>query len=212
MTLAVQAFRMGAEPFFFHQSSSEKAPAIYAMVMKYFLIVCCLIFLGVGMFPDVFKIIIGENYHSGLNIIPILLFANLLLGVYYNQSVWYKLTDRTLYATIIPVAGAILSIIANFILIPIAGYTGAAWSHVICYGSMVILSYIIGQKHYWIPYNIRKLGVYAGSSILLCLLGLGILNWTDGHIISLLLRFTLLAGFAWFVWWLDGRKQWKELL
>jgi O-antigen/teichoic acid export membrane protein len=205
MTLAVQAFRMGAEPFFFHQSSSEKAPAIYAMVMKYFVIVCCLIFLGVGMFPDVFKIIIGESYHAGLNIVPILLFANLLLGVYYNQSIWYKLTDKTLYATIIPVAGAVLSIVANIILIPIAGYTGAAWSHVICYGSMVVLSYIIGQKYYMIPYNIRKLGVYAILSIILCLGGLFIMDRLDSNAVSFLLRMVLLLLFIGFAWWLDGR-------
>ncbi|MFI5173114.1 MAG: lipopolysaccharide biosynthesis protein, partial [Chitinophagales bacterium] len=91
MTLAVQGFRMGAEPFFFSQSSEKNAAATYARVMKYFVIICCFIFLGVGMFPDIFKIIIGENYHSGLKIVPILLLANLFLGIYYNQSIWYKL-------------------------------------------------------------------------------------------------------------------------
>ena len=206
MTLAVQAFRMGAEPFFFQQSSSEKAPVIYALVMKYFVIVCCIIFLGVGMFPDVFKVIIGESYHSGLSIVPILLLANLLLGVYYNQSVWYKLTDKTLYATIIPVAGAMLSIVANLILIPVAGYTGAAWARLLCYGSMVVLSYIIGQRFYPVPYALRKISIYLGLSVALCLIGLYAFNTFNGNDATIFIRFVLLALFVGFAWWLDGRK------
>jgi O-antigen/teichoic acid export membrane protein len=206
MTLAVQAFRMGAEPFFFQQSSSEKAPLIYALVMKYFVIVCCIIFLGVGLFPDVFRIIIGEAYHSGLHIVPILLFANLLLGVYYNQSVWYKLTDKTLYATLIPVAGALLSIGANVILIPVAGYTGAAWARLLCYGSMVVLSYWIGQKYYPVPYPLRKIGGYAVLSVLFCLIGLWAFNSFNGNDASIALRFVLLGLFMAFAWWLDGSK------
>jgi O-antigen/teichoic acid export membrane protein len=197
---------MGAEPFFFQQSSSEKAPVIYALVMKYFVIVCCIIFLGVGMFPDVFKVIIGESYHSGLSIVPILLLANLLLGVYYNQSVWYKLTDKTLYATIIPVAGAMLSIVANLILIPVAGYTGAAWARLLCYGSMVVLSYIIGQRFYPVPYALRKISIYLGLSVALCLIGLYAFNTFNGNDATIFIRFVLLALFVGFAWWLDGRK------
>ena len=206
MTLAVQGFRMGAEPFFFHQSSSDNAPKVYALVMKYFVIVCCIIFLGVGMFPDVFRIIIGENYHEGLGIVPVLLFANLLLGVYYNQSVWYKLTDKTLYATIIPVAGAVLSIVANIILIPIAGYEGAAWSRLLCYASMVILSHMIGQKYYHVPYNVRKILAYFAISIVLCLAGLWLHDGLGEGSTSFALRLGLIALFTGFAWWLDGRS------
>ncbi|KRP08465.1 MAG: hypothetical protein ABR95_09585 [Sphingobacteriales bacterium BACL12 MAG-120813-bin55] len=204
MTLAVQGFRMGAEPFFFQQSSSKNAPQVYAMVMLYFVIVCCVIFLGVGMFPDVFKVIIGEGYHEGLPIVPVLLFANLLLGVYYNQSVWYKLTDKTLYATIIPVAGAVLSIGVNLLLIPIAGYTGAAWARLLCYAAMVLLSYTIGQRYYKVPYNLRKLGAYAVLSVVCCLLGLWGYHAFNGNDATFLLRFLLLAVFIGFAWWLDG--------
>ncbi|MFN3939279.1 MAG: lipopolysaccharide biosynthesis protein, partial [Chitinophagales bacterium] len=140
MTLAVQAFRMGAEPFFFASANEKNAPNTYAKVMKYFVIVCCFIFLGVGMFPDIFELLIGANYREGLFIVPILLLANLLLGVYYNQSVWYKLTDKTGFATFIPIAGALVTIVLNYYFIPAFGYAGAAWATLGCYLSMVVLS------------------------------------------------------------------------
>ena len=206
MTLAVQGFRMGAEPFFFKQSLEKNAPITYANVMKYFVIACCIIFLGVGMFPDIFKIIIGEEYHEGLHIVPILLLANLFLGIYYNQSVWYKLTDKTVFATIIPLVGAVITIGLNFILIPVLGYTGAAWTTLSCYFSMVVMSFIIGQKHYHVPYNLRKIIAYLFVSILLCLAGLGIYNTLENYILSVVTRVILLALFFIFSWWLDISK------
>lgn len=207
MTLAVQAFRMGAEPFFFSSSTDKNAPRTYASVMLYFTIVCCFIFLGVGMFPDVFKIIIGENYHSGLFIVPILLLANLFLGVYYNMSIWYKLTDKTAFATIIPLAGAAITIALNYFLIPRLGYAGAAWATLGCYFSMVILSWIIGQKHYYVPYNIKKLSAYIITSVLLCMLGLQFLHWFENNILlTVVIRILLFLIFFVFAWWLDMHK------
>lgn len=204
MTLAVQAFRMGAEPFFFSSSTEKNAPQTYARVMLYFVIICCCIFLSVGMFPDVFKIIIGENYHAGLFIVPILLLANLFLGVYYNMSVWYKLTDKTGFATIIPIAGAAITIGLNYFLIPLLGYAGAAWATLGCYFSMVVLSWIIGQQHYHVPYNLKKISAYIIISVLLCLIGLQCMHWFDQQvIIAAVLRIILLLAFAAFAWWLD---------
>ena len=211
MTLAVQGFRMGAEPFFFSQSSEKNAPETYAKVMRYFVIICCIIFLGVGMFPDIFKIIIGENYHSGLKIVPILLLANLFLGIYYNQSVWYKLTDKTSFATIIPIAGAILTLLLNYILIPKFGYVGAAWATLGCYFSMVVMSNIIGQKHYFVPYNKRKIIGYIVISVILCLLGLFILNNVANVYVQYILRFILLILFFVFAWWLDLKQVFFRL-
>ncbi len=206
MTLAVQGFRMGAEPFFFSRSGDANAPSMYAMVMKYFVVVCCVIFLGVGLFPDIFKIIIGEAYHEGLHIVPILLLANLFLGIYYNQSVWYKLTDKTAFATIIPIAGAVITIAMNYFLIPTFGYTGAAWATLTCYLSMVVMSHIIGQKHYRVPYNLRKIIAYILISIALCLVGLWINNLLDNLIISLTIRLVFIGIFIAFAWWLDLKK------
>lgn len=210
MTLAVQGFRMGAEPFFFSRSSDQNAPALYALIMRYFVIACCVIFLGVGMFPDIFKIIIGPEYHAGLSIVPILLLAQLFLGVYYNQSVWYKLTDKTAFATIIPIIGAVITLAMNFILIPRIGYTGAAWSTFACYLSMVVLSHVIGQKHYPIPYNLRKIIAYIFISTAFCLIGLWIAQSSDKMIVSLILRIALLVIFMGFAWWLDISKLIKR--
>jgi O-antigen/teichoic acid export membrane protein len=203
MTLAVQGFRMGAEPFFFSHATEKNASVTYAQVMKYFVIACCMIFLGVGMFPDLFKIIIGEDYHAGLHIVPVLLLSQLFLGVYYNQSVWYKLTDKTSFATIIPIAGAVITLIMNYFLIPVFGYTGAAWATFTCYLSMVIMSHFIGQKYYHVPYNLRKIITYILLAVVLCLLGLWLEKMIDSMIIGLLLRAILLLMFFGFAWWLD---------
>lgn len=206
MTLAVQGFRMGAEPFFFNRAGDENAPNLYARVMKYFVVVCCVIFLGVGLFPDIFKIIIGEDYHEGLHIVPILLLANLFLGIYYNQSVWYKLTDKTAFATIIPIAGAVITITMNYFLIPVFGYTGAAWATLTCYLSMVIMSHVIGQKYFKVPYNLRKIIAYILVSVILCLLGLMINNLMSNIFISIAIRIIFIGVFFAFAWWLDLKK------
>ena len=206
MTLAVQGFRMGAEPFFFSQSAEKNAPSLYALIMKYFVVVCCVIFLGVGLFPDIFKIIIGAEFHEGLHIVPVLLLANLFLGIYYNQSVWYKLTDKTVFATIIPLTGAALTLLFNFLLIPKLGYTGAAWTTLICYFSMVVMSHVIGQKHYRVPYNLRKIIAYIIISVVLCLIGLWLYQIISNQIISLIIRAIFIGVFFVFAWWLDLHK------
>ncbi len=206
MTLAVQGFRMGAEPFFFNHSIEQNARKTYAMVMKYFVVVCCLILLGVGMFPDIFKIIIGAEFHSGLHIVPILLTANLFLGIYYNQAVWYKLTDKTVFATIIPLAGAAITIILNYFLIPVFGYTGSAWATCACYFSMVVMSHFIGQKHYHVPYNLRKIISYIVISIVLCMLGLWVLHIFNNYMLTIILRIIFFLLFLGFAWWLDLKK------
>lgn len=205
MTLAVQGFRMGAEPFFFSQSTDKNAPALYAVIMKYFVIACCIIFLGVGLYPDLFKIIIGSEYHSGLYIVPVLLLAQLFLGIYYNQSVWYKLTDKTTFATIIPIAGAVITLLLNFVLIPRIGYAGAAWATLTCYVSMVIMSYLVGQKHYHVPYPMRKIITYIALSVILCVIGLQIFRHIELVWLSIALRGMLCILFIGFAWWLDVR-------
>lgn len=211
MTLAVQGFRMGAEPFFFSKSVDRNAPVLYATIMKYFVVVCCIIFLSVGMFPDIFKIIIGEQYHEGLPIVPILLLANLFLGIYYNQSVWYKLTDKTTFATIIPICGAVITLLFNFLLIPKFGYTGAAWTTLICYSGMVVMSHILGQKHYPIPYNLRKIIAYIIISVLLCLIGLWLYNTINNSVISFVCRIIFIGVFFIFAWWLDLQKLFRKV-
>lgn len=163
ITLFIQAFRYAAEPFFFAQEKEKGAKNIYAKVMTYFVIVCASIFLGVMLFIDVVKYFIpNEAFWVGLQVVPILLFANISLGIYYNQSIWYKLSGKTKFGAYIGIFGAILTILLNYIWIPIYGYVGSAWATLICYSSMMFLSFILSRKHYPIKYNLPKIFLYLG--------------------------------------------------
>jgi O-antigen/teichoic acid export membrane protein len=157
MNLAVQAFRYAAEPFFFSNAADKGSPTLFARVNHYFVIVCCVLLLGVCINLDILKYFLGkEEYWQGLSIVPILLLGYLFLGVYYNISVWFKLTDKTFYGTVITVGGVIITIAANYLLIPLAGYLGSSWATFLCYFSMTVACYLLGQKYYPIPYNVGK--------------------------------------------------------
>ncbi len=167
MTLFVQTFRYAAEPFYFSQQSKENSRLLFAHIMNYFVLAGCLIFLIVMFYMDIIKLFIGERFHSGIHIVPVLLAANLFLGVYLNMSIWYKLSGKTGYGAWLSIIGAVITLVFNIWLIPIMGYTGAAWATFICYGTMMILSYLKGQTIYPIPYETGKLALMAGSAALL---------------------------------------------
>ena len=168
VTIIIQAFRYAAEPFFFAQHKSENKNQIYVKVMNYFLAFLCLIFLGVSLNIDILKYFIqNESYWVGLGVVPILLLANVFLGVYFNQSIWYKLSNKTKFGAYIAISGAILTIGINLVFIPIYGYWASAWATLIVYAFQMVLSYVLGQVHYPIPYNLKKFGMYLGSSILI---------------------------------------------
>lgn len=157
MNLAVQAFRYAAEPFFFSNAVNKDSPGLFARVNHYFVIVCCTLLLGVSINLDILKYFLGSQaYWEGLYIVPILLLGYLFLGVYYNLSVWFKLTDKTFYGTIITVGGAIITVVANYLLIPYLGYYGSSWATLICYAAMATACYLIGQRYYPIPYNVPR--------------------------------------------------------
>jgi len=185
MTLFIQTFKFAAEPFFFSQANREDARQIYADVMKYFIIVCALIFLGVMMYIDIIIKMVGKDFREGAAVIPILLMANLCLGVFYNLSIWYKITDKTMYGAYISVFGAVVTLVLNFWLVPIMGYMGAAWATLICYFLIMLVSYLLGQKHYYINYDLKKIGFYTGLALLLFFVSL----WMD--IESLPLKLTV---------------------
>jgi O-antigen/teichoic acid export membrane protein len=166
MSLAIQAFRYAGEPFFFSQAKEKNSPQTFAMVMKWFVIVCIFIFLFVSVNLDVFKLFIrSEAYYQGLGVVPILLIANLFLGVYYNLSVWFKLTDKTQYGTLIGFGGAAITILLNILLIPHLGYMGCAWATLACYFSMAAACYFFGQKYYPVPYPVATLLFYLAVAI-----------------------------------------------
>jgi O-antigen/teichoic acid export membrane protein len=156
MNLTVQAFRMAAEPFFFSQATDKNSPSLFAKINHYFIIVGCFIMLAISINIDVLKFLFlrQEKYWEGIEIIPPLLLGYLFLGVYYNFSVWFKLTDKTYFGTLITIGGAILTIALNYLLIPIAGYLGSSWATALVYGFMAVACYIIGQKYFPIPYDV----------------------------------------------------------
>jgi O-antigen/teichoic acid export membrane protein len=163
MNLAIQSFRYAAEPFFFSQAPDKNAPEVFAKIMKWFIIICILLFLIVSLNLDLLGRIIFMKkpvYREGMIVVPYLLLANLFLGVYYNLSVWFKLTDRTYFGTIISIGGALITIVLNFLLIPYMGYLGSAITSLACYFTMCVASYLLGQKYFPIPYKTANAFMY----------------------------------------------------
>jgi len=162
MTLFATAFRLGVEPFFFSHAESKNPKKAYALITKYFSILGLLILLTVIVFIDYLKLIIrGEEFYEALSIVPILLLANLCLGIYHNLSVWYKITDKTKYGAYISSVGALFTLLINIIFIPTYGFKASAIATLVAYGSMMILSYILGQQHYKIKYPVKRISLYA---------------------------------------------------
>jgi O-antigen/teichoic acid export membrane protein len=167
MTLFATAFRLGIEPFFFSHSNSENPRKAYAQITNYFVVLGSVILLGVVVFADVLKVLFvrDEAYWEAMAIVPIILLASFFLGIYHNLSVWYKVTDRTRYGAIISIAGAVVTIVINFLFIPKYSYFASAWATLAAYASMVLLSFFWGRKYYPVPYNLRKIFFYMGISI-----------------------------------------------
>jgi len=205
MTLFIQTFKYAAEPFFFNQSKNTNAKLLYAQVMKYFVMVCCFIFLAVMMYIDVVMFFVGREYRVGQPVVPILLLANLFLGVFYNLSIWYKLTGQTIWGAYISIFGAILTLILNFWLVPIIGYMGAAWATFICYGSMMVASYIVGQKYYPINYNVKKLLGFFGLSILFYFVS--ILMHFENRILHLTINTLILLLYVFILFMIEKPKR-----
>jgi len=168
MVLFATAFRLGIEPFFFSHSSSENAPQTYAVITKYFVILGSLILLGVIVFADILKFLLidNESYWQAMKVVPLIILANFFLGIYNNLSVWYKLTDKTHIGAYISIVGAIVTLGLNYLLIPKYSYYGSAIATIAAYGSMMVISYILGNKYYPIPYDMEKISGYLGLSIL----------------------------------------------
>lgn len=162
MTMFTMAFRLGIEPFFFKHAEAKNARQTYAEITKFFTISGAVILLGVMVFADVLKrlLIREEVFWEAMDIVPLILLANLFLGIYYNLSVWYKVSDQTKFGSYISIIAALITIVANLVLIPAIGYIGAAIGTLMAYGSMMLLSYYWGQKRYPIPYELNSLVGY----------------------------------------------------
>jgi O-antigen/teichoic acid export membrane protein len=175
MTIFIQAYRYAAEPFFFAQAKEKDAKVVYARIMDYFIIAVSLIFLVTMVYLDDFilPVLVDKKYWAGRGVIPVLMIANLFLGVYYNLSIWYKLIRKTIWGAWLSAIGAIITLILNFLWIPLSsdhliyGYYGSAWATLICYGSMMVISFLVGQRYFRIRYNLLKFFGYLGLAVLL---------------------------------------------
>lgn len=200
ITLFIQAFRMGAEPFFFRQAQEQAPQRTYARVMKFFVITICFMFLAVALFLDLWKHFIQNPAQwEGLRVVPVLLLANMFLGVYYNLSIWYKLTNKTGAGARITGIGAAITLAVNYLFIPRFGYMACAWATFFCYGSMMVVSYRWGQKAYPVPYATKKLIAY--FVITLMLYGIhSAFEWMGLHVwFNHLFGLMLIALFGWFI-------------
>ncbi len=166
MMVFTQAFRYAYEPFVFAQNKSGDKKNEYALAMKYFVIFSLLIFLGMVLFVDALKILIRSDYWEGLRIVPIVLLAYIFQGIYFNLSIWYKLTDKTMYGAYFSTLGFIITLVLNVIFVPLcnqwfgAGYFASAGASTVCFFIIMLLSYFIGQKHFPVKYELGKMGIY----------------------------------------------------
>ena len=207
ISLFVQAFRMGAEPFFFKESSGENAPKTYARVMKFFVITVCLMFLFVALYLDIWKNFIRDKtMWQGLGVVPILLFANMFLGIYYNLSIWYKLTKNTRAGAVITLIGAAITLVINYFFIPRFSFWASAWATFLCYGSMMVMSYVWGQRSYRVPYAWKKLVAYMVIVALLYFVHLFLTHLWHNQLFSLALATTLSALYAFFILRVERRE------
>jgi O-antigen/teichoic acid export membrane protein len=203
VTILLQAYRYAAEPFFFAQAKNQDKNKVYIKVMNYFIAMVCVVFLLVTLNIDIFKHFISkESYWVGLDVVPVLLLGNIFLGIYYNQSIWYKLSGQTKFGAYIAIGGASLTIIINLLFIPKYGYMACAWATMIVYGAQMVASYLLGQKYYPIKYNLRKFAVYLGSSLLLFWISTWF-SFEPGGIVKFLFNNFLLLLFIGVFWFLE---------
>ncbi len=162
MVMFIQAFRFAYEPFIFAQSRERGSDRLqsYRDAMKYFVIFGLLIFLGVMYFIDIIKYFISPRYFEGLKVVPVIMLAELFFGIFFNLSLWYKLTDKTVWGMYFSLMGLAITIVMNIVLVPRFGYMGCAWAALCCYTTMMVVSYFVGRAKYPIGYDIRRLGVY----------------------------------------------------
>jgi O-antigen/teichoic acid export membrane protein len=211
ITLFIQAFRMGAEPFFFKQSQGENPQRTYARVMKFFVITITVMFLVVALYLDIWKYFIrNKTFWAGLKVVPILLLANMFLGIYYNLSIWYKLTHKTISGAYITLIGAAVTLIINFIFIPYYSYMACAWATFFCYGSMMVISFAWGQKAYRIPYAWKKLCAYIIIVVLLFFVHRSVIHFFVSSIVNILTATILLLIYLYFVMTVE-RKEFQKL-
>lgn len=192
MTIFIQAFRLGAEPFFFNHSKELNAKETYARIMKYFVICGCCMFVFTVAYLNFFKelIVRDEMYWIAIDIVPIVLLANLCLGIYFNLAIWYKLTDNTRYGMYISIVGAVITVAFNYLMIPKIGFMASAWATLIAYGAMMLISFQMGKKIYPVPYDVLRIVTYLLFATIISAISY---RYNDNYIISTILVLVFLG-------------------
>ncbi|RCL74802.1 MAG: polysaccharide biosynthesis protein [Flavobacteriales bacterium] len=209
IAILLQAYRYAAEPFFFSQTKNQDRNKIYSQIMNVFIAFVCGIFLLVTLNIDIFKYFIqNETYWVGLQVVPILLMANIFLGIYYNQSIWFKLSGKTKFGAYIALFGASLTVLINIIYIPKFGYMACAWATLIVYFTQMVISYLLGQRHYPIPYNLKKFIFYI--SLALALFFLSPYIKVDNFAVNLIIQNSLLLMFVLTAVYIERRVRTPE--
>lgn len=191
MMVFTQAFRYAYEPFVFAQSKGEDKKVQYSLAMKYYVIFALLIALGMSLFMDVFALLVSPSYRVGMTIVPLVLLTYLFQGVYFNLSIWYKLTDRTYWGAILSTIGLVITLVVNIALVPEFSYYGSAIASFLCYLCVTVVSYIMSQKYFPIDYDNKSMAIY-----LVLALGLYAIFYfvaPEGLIIRLLVSTVLLS-------------------
>jgi O-antigen/teichoic acid export membrane protein len=206
ITIFTQAYRYAAEPFFFRHAADENAPDIQAKATKWFTIAATTGMAGILLFLDVVKYFLGEAYFSGLKVVPILLLANVLLGIYYNLSVWYRLKDKTMLGAGISLAGALLTFVMNVFLVPRIGFVGAAWTALMTYAFMCFATWITGLKYYPVPYQFGRMALYIGAALAVYAVSLGAkMLFAELPVLIWLVNFALFGAYLFLVYRLDAK-------
>jgi len=195
MVMFIQAFRFAYEPFIFARgkASGENRMQSYRDAMRYFVIFAMVIFLGVMYYLDILKYFISPKYFSGLKVVPVIMIAEFFFGVFFNLSLWYKLTDRTVWGMWFSLLGLVITVLLNIVLVPRMGYMGCALAALACYAVMMVASWAVGRKVYPIGYNVGRLAVVFFAA--LAWWGAGMLIDTGNGWLDLPLRTVLLVGF-----------------
>ena len=200
MVMFIQAFRFAYEPFIFannKETDGSRKTQAYSEAMKFFIIFALFIFLGVMFYLDILKYFISPAYFSGLKVVPIIMIAELFFGIFFNLSVWYKLTDKTIWGTWFSLGGLAVTLLLNVLLVPRMGYMGCAWAAFFCYATMMVASYFTGLKRYPIPYEIGRIASYVVIAALIY--GIAFLATTPSAFINYALRAVLLGLYIFIV-------------
>ena len=166
LVVFIQTFRFAAEPFFFNYEKEKDSKTVFADIMKYFVGFCLIIFIGTLANIGIIKYFVNRSYWPGLGIVPIMLSANLFVGIYLNLSIWYKLSGKTIYGAYIIVIGSAITILLNYLFVSKYGYYASAYARLTCYVVMTIICYVLGRKYYHIPYKLREIGTYVLLALL----------------------------------------------